>query len=670
MHSVNRFAYGLFVFSLLLAACAPQSTPTAADSAASEPSPAQPTSTNVPPTLELVSLDLGEPPAGTEMQWVDGGTMVFVPGTEFVRGAGGADNPLHTVVLSSFWIYRTKVTNRMYGLCVAVGVCSPPAAERAAAEMVEPHLLDRPIVDVTWQQAQSYCEWVQGGLPTEAQWELTARGPESLVYPWGESAPSCDLLNFGDCLGKTSRVFDYLNAASPYGALDMAGNAYEWTADWYDADYYPNGLDQDPPGPRVGTERAVRGSGFESPAADVPSALRFHANPQQSRPDLGFRCVVSEPGVFPPYCQTSAYVPGDPGSPPPSKTCNVDNREVARNCGFGAHEIIHGGELRSVRGEPPLTCEVAGGNRIACTGPASYTGAATVAVTCGPITPSSRLEDPACIRGYEPIPGSEVTCAISTGDAPAPPDGGTGSCPPGYTERPGPGGLTFCLPPAREEDLLPRPVPAEPEEPTEPETGVTPEIEEVRPVEEPARDRDCPSGMETVVGADGSVTCRATTPDGTPVECPGGTVPVLTTDGWFCLGRGPARTTDPCPPGTYAAEGGRFCIGASRPRPGGSPGGSPGTTCIEGFVFSPLGACCEAPGGLYPGCGAEEYYDTVHGCQPRAGASGGLVTIITFDVSTGACADGGDDNPCTGLDKNACYGTTGCTWDDAGSFCH
>ena len=108
------------------------------------------------PTPTLKPINLAGPPAGTPMVWVDGSILVHVPGGEFVMGDGGDDNPVHTVGLSSFWVYRTKVTNRMYSICIAAGRCMLPQTDEAIKALSDPVKRDFPVVDVDWQQAEAY----------------------------------------------------------------------------------------------------------------------------------------------------------------------------------------------------------------------------------------------------------------------------------------------------------------------------------------------------------------------------------------------------------------------------------------------------------------------------------------------------------------------------------
>jgi hypothetical protein len=248
---------------------------------------------------------------GDTIRWVDGSLLVYIPPGEFIMGHGGEDNPEHPAYLDGFWIYRTEVTNRMYLRCMAMGACSPPADNPALPDLEDPEVADLPVVNLRWDQAEGYCQFIGGGLPTEAQWEKTARGVEGNIYPWGEAEPTCDLLNFNDCLGKTSPVIDYPQGASPYDVLDMAGNAFEWVADWYQVSYYAEAPFDNPMGPEFGEVRSVRGSSFESGPEQTASALRFFLNPEDHRLDLGFRCVVPNAEEFAPPCTVLAYVPPD-----------------------------------------------------------------------------------------------------------------------------------------------------------------------------------------------------------------------------------------------------------------------------------------------------------------------------------------------------------------------
>jgi len=238
---------------------------------------------------------------GSTYSYVDGGMLVAVPEGEFLMGDDDSENPEHKVFVSSFWIYSTEVTNQQYKLCVILGECTPPALNHNPGYN-EVERANDPAVGVNFEQAAAYCSFVNGRLPTEAEWEKVARGPEGNTYPWGDTEPSCNLLNYFSCEGRTTSVLNYQPGASYYGALDMAGNAYEWVADWYDAAYYQNSPEQNPLGPSDGTNKSVRSSGYKTEAQDTAVAIRHSYDPQEQHSDLGFRCVVDEPDYFASFC--------------------------------------------------------------------------------------------------------------------------------------------------------------------------------------------------------------------------------------------------------------------------------------------------------------------------------------------------------------------------------
>jgi formylglycine-generating enzyme required for sulfatase activity len=316
---------------VLLSACNLPATETPGSATQPPVATEPPVLTEVPivPTNTILPLpDLSGPPmeVGSKFPYVDGSVLVAVPGGQFTMGYGGDDNPIHEVTLSDFWIYRTKVTNSQYANCVALGKCTPPNTGKNKG-YGDPLKANHPVTGVNYQQAAEYCAFVNGRLPTEAEWEKTARGPQGNIYPWGDAAPECDLANFGTCAYETTSVVDRPAGQSYYEALDMAGNVYEWVADWYDPTYYSNSPAEDPLGPDLGNTRSVRSSGFNSPAYETESARRFAFNPIFQLEDLGFRCVVEDPTYFAPSCTALPVygqdaVPGAPGGGgAPSEVC-------------------------------------------------------------------------------------------------------------------------------------------------------------------------------------------------------------------------------------------------------------------------------------------------------------------------------------------------------------
>jgi formylglycine-generating enzyme required for sulfatase activity len=239
--------------------------------------------------------------------------MRFVPPGEFAMGTTGGKGdaePIHTVVLHGFWIDQTEVSNAQYRACVEAGACAKPAAcggnwVWADEQETLNNNPDQPVVCATWEQAQVYGSWVGGRLPTEAEWEYAARGPEGRAYPWGDEfdgtrlnycEASCPLdsrdTRFDDGFGHPAPVGSFPEGASWCGALDMAGNVEEWVADWYGA--YPGERQLDPTGPPSGTYRVLRGGSWAYSALYAGCTFRRYAHPVNFRNGhgIGFRIVV------------------------------------------------------------------------------------------------------------------------------------------------------------------------------------------------------------------------------------------------------------------------------------------------------------------------------------------------------------------------------------------
>lgn len=293
-----------FLFALILAACAPTATPTNAplDEPVTQPVQATEPPASASPTPAATATTAPSLQVGDMHPYIDGANLVAVPAGEFSMGGSGNDNADHPVSLRDYWIYSTKVTNQQYALCVQLGKCAVPDPTDNPGYFDIQHAND-PATGVTYEQAASYCSFVNGRLPTEAEWEKAAGNPKRGDYPWGDQPPTCDLANFGDCATGMTNVVNYSKGKSYYGALDMLGNAFEWVADWYDADYYNNSPLDNPTGPDNGTSRVVRSSGVGSSPDQLSIANRNSENPQTHRPDIGFRCVVDQPDQFAPVCE-------------------------------------------------------------------------------------------------------------------------------------------------------------------------------------------------------------------------------------------------------------------------------------------------------------------------------------------------------------------------------
>jgi formylglycine-generating enzyme len=227
-----------------------------------------------------------------------GTPRVEIPAGSFLMGseAGAADErPVHRVSGSAFVIDRYEVTNTRYAECVRAGACSPPALAssfKRPAYFGAAEFADYPVIHVSWGQANTFCAWSGGRLPTEAEWEHAARGTaDARAYPWGDSAPDCTKANFAGCVGDTDRVGRRPAGQSPYGAFDMAGNVWEWTADWYEAAYYGRSPDRDPTGPDSGHLKVMRGGCWVSGASSLRATCRKAELPDLWAPNVGFRCV-------------------------------------------------------------------------------------------------------------------------------------------------------------------------------------------------------------------------------------------------------------------------------------------------------------------------------------------------------------------------------------------
>jgi formylglycine-generating enzyme required for sulfatase activity len=236
--------------------------------------------------------------------------MRFVPAGSFPMGVDQEDDPeafpherpQHEVILSAFWIDETEVTNAQYLLCVEAGGCEPPGS---SSDYQNPNQANYPVTYVNWEKADAYCRWLaaetgwDAHLPTEAQWEKAASwDPASGTkrrFPWGDAEPDATLLNYLDGgVGRTALVGSYPDGASAYGVLDMAGNVWEWVADWYDQNYYDvtDGA-VDPTGPSRGSQRVMRGGSYSFQAHKARTTHRDAGTVKASGASLGFRCVVS-----------------------------------------------------------------------------------------------------------------------------------------------------------------------------------------------------------------------------------------------------------------------------------------------------------------------------------------------------------------------------------------
>src|SRR5690554_1172915 len=324
------------VLALLLAACAPaapgadvadigQTSTEAPTDAPAEPTPAptyppEPTaSPTPPPTPTSVPTPTGLPETLIDPHGVE---MVLVPEGEFIMGSDDGlpdERPVHTVYLDAFYIDKYETTNAEYRACVEAGVCDPPAFQDCCGEpshpqwpslypdyFTNPEFDNYPVTWLSWNHANTYCQWRGARLPTEAEWEKAARGTDGRTYPWGEEPPRPGLLNFMWGIGQynerpaygTLPVGSYPDGVSPYGVHDMLGNVYEWVYDKYAADYYANSPYENPTGPEEGSNQIARGGSFWNQGFRQRITNRNHTYlpPDGAHFDAGVRCAKDVPG--------------------------------------------------------------------------------------------------------------------------------------------------------------------------------------------------------------------------------------------------------------------------------------------------------------------------------------------------------------------------------------
>jgi len=224
--------------------------------------------------------------------------MIPIPETTFTMGKKGArdgQGPAHQVSLTRYCIDRTEVTNEAFRECIAAGACKKPDYDEERCNPLHADRDEHPANCVTWENADAYCKWKKQRLPTEAEWELAARGKAGRRYPWGGGAPNKRRVHAstnGRWLTETAPVGSYPRGASPWGALDMSGNVCELVADFHGP--YSKEKVHNPTGPEKGFLHVCRGGSLNNRDGASLSATfrRVGYSPGSTDELTGFRCAA------------------------------------------------------------------------------------------------------------------------------------------------------------------------------------------------------------------------------------------------------------------------------------------------------------------------------------------------------------------------------------------
>lgn len=222
---------------------------------------------------------------------VDGGIAVWIPPGRFAMGSNSGDRdekPVHEVSLDAFYMDVCPVTNSQFSAFVAATGYRMPdwKPEQTSGS-------DHPVVGVSWEDARIYCEWANKRLPSEAEWEKGARGTDGRTYPWGDRFHPQHANVIGNGFAGTAPVGNFPTGASPFGVLDMAGNVWEWVADWYDASRYARrgGGGEGEVFADSRQHRTMRGGAWICHVRYLRCSERGHQAPDYRSSFAGFRCA-------------------------------------------------------------------------------------------------------------------------------------------------------------------------------------------------------------------------------------------------------------------------------------------------------------------------------------------------------------------------------------------
>jgi formylglycine-generating enzyme required for sulfatase activity len=226
----------------------------------------------------------------------DGAPLVRIEGGVFTMG----DNeyfPLREVYVSPFYIDRVEVTTERYAKFLAANGSLAPPDEWESVDLKKNGRL--PVVGVSWNDAQAYCQWAGRRLPTEAEWEKAARDSDQRKYPWGNEEPGAGRAVYGHRAqtaygGGLERVGTLDAGRSREGVYDLEGNVSEWVSDWFTERFSVDDV-RNPKGPPTGEKKVIRGSGWHEPVDRIGGSRRYQASPDNRTDDVGFRCAMDAP---------------------------------------------------------------------------------------------------------------------------------------------------------------------------------------------------------------------------------------------------------------------------------------------------------------------------------------------------------------------------------------
>ena len=276
---------------------APTATPTPSPTPTITPSPT-PSPTPMAARSGMVAVPAGPVWIGSTMDQIN--AAVAFCGSDCRPEQFLDENPIHQVYVDSFYIDKFEVTNAQFAYFVSkTGYVTD--AERAGDQVTwrtfnTPDRKYHPVIYVSWNDANAFCRWVGKRLPTEAEWEKAARGTDKRIWPWGDGWNPGVLNSSEYGAGQPLRVGSFKAGVSPYGAYDMAGNVWEWVADWYSAVYYQESPVANPRGPAdQGMGKVIKGGSWKVRGYEARVSSRQQASVDGRSDDIGFRCALSAP---------------------------------------------------------------------------------------------------------------------------------------------------------------------------------------------------------------------------------------------------------------------------------------------------------------------------------------------------------------------------------------